>query len=234
AFTFRRHPRSGIEEFQLGELSRLTNSVILSNSLDRWSWSLCGSGNFSVKSAREYIDQHYLISSPSPTIWSKVIPIKLNVFKWRLALDKLPTRNNLASRGIMVPCHLCPICNMETESRDHLFFRCSIALDLTRLLSRWWNLQIPLTLDYIAWGTWIAGLRLKKMQKLVLEACFTSLWWHIWVFRNAFVFSDKKPLKGLIFDNFVSQSYVWVVNRCKSIKCTWVDWLRDPLDAFSM
>ncbi|GKB37953.1 RNA-directed DNA polymerase, eukaryota [Tanacetum coccineum] len=234
AFTFRRHPRSGIEEFQLGELSRLTNLVILSNSLDRWSWSLCGSGNFSVKSAREYIDQHYLISSPSPTIWSKVIPIKLNVFKWRLALDKLPTRNNLASRGIMVPCHLCPICNMETESRDHLFFRCSIALDLTRLLSRWWNLQIPLTLDYIAWGTWIAGLRLKKMQKLVLEACFTSLWWHIWVFRNAFVFSDKKPLKGLIFDNFVSQSYVWVVNRCKSIKCTWVDWLRDPLDTFSM
>ncbi|GJR45106.1 RNA-directed DNA polymerase, eukaryota [Tanacetum coccineum] len=101
AFTFRRHPRSGIEEFQLGELSRLTNSVILSNSLDRWSWSLCAGscGNFSV------------------------IPIKLNVFKWRLALDKLPTRNNLASRGIMVPCHLCPICNMETESRSSHFIQ---------------------------------------------------------------------------------------------------------------
>nr|GEV26620.1 RNA-directed DNA polymerase, eukaryota, reverse transcriptase zinc-binding domain protein [Tanacetum cinerariifolium] len=59
--------------------------------MDRWSWSLCGNENFSVKSTREYIDQHYLVSSPSPTKWSKVIPIKLNVFKWRLALDKLPT-----------------------------------------------------------------------------------------------------------------------------------------------
>nr|GEY09805.1 hypothetical protein [Tanacetum cinerariifolium] len=71
ALTFRRYPRSGIEEFQLGELISLTNLVTLSNNMDRWSWSLCGSENFSVKSTREYIDQHYLVSSPSPTKWSK-------------------------------------------------------------------------------------------------------------------------------------------------------------------
>ncbi|GJW25890.1 RNA-directed DNA polymerase, eukaryota [Tanacetum coccineum] len=234
ALSFRRSPRSGIEESQFGELNNLLTSVVLSNAMDRWSWSLCGHGNYSVKSAREYIDQQVLISSSTLTRWSKVIPIKLNIFMWRLALDKLPTRNNLAKRGIIAPCSLCPICRMDIESRDHMFFRCPIALDLIRLFSRWWSIQIPSLLDYTAWEAWIAGLRLKKLQKLVLEASFSSLWWHIWVFRNAYLFSDKKPLKGLIFDNFVSQTYDWVSNRCKILKCNWVDWLKDPLNAFSM
>ncbi|GJV26536.1 hypothetical protein Tco_1379231 [Tanacetum coccineum] len=58
------------------------------------------------------------------------------------------------------------------------------------LFSRWSGaLQIPSLLDYTAWEAWIAGLRLKKLQKLVLEASFSSLWWHIWVFRNVIMFT---------------------------------------------
>ncbi|GJR69426.1 hypothetical protein Tco_0015491, partial [Tanacetum coccineum] len=57
ALSFIRSPRSGIEESQFGELNNSLTSVVLSNAMDRWSWSLCGHGNYSVKSAREYIDQ---------------------------------------------------------------------------------------------------------------------------------------------------------------------------------
>ncbi|GKD33247.1 RNA-directed DNA polymerase, eukaryota [Tanacetum coccineum] len=148
-----------------------------------------------VTTRSNLLDQQVLISSSTPTRWSKVISIKLNIFMWRLALDKLPTRNNLAKRGIIAPCSLCHICRMDIESKDHLFFRCPMALDLIRLFSRWWSLQIPSLLDYTAWEAWIVGLRLKKLQKLVLEASFSYLWWHIWVFINAYLFSDKKPLK---------------------------------------
>ncbi|GJZ73752.1 RNA-directed DNA polymerase, eukaryota, reverse transcriptase zinc-binding domain protein, partial [Tanacetum coccineum] len=179
ALSFRRSPRSGIEESQFGELNNLLTSVVLSNAMDRWSWSLCGHGNYSVKSAREYIDQQVLISSSTPTRWSKVIPIKLNIFMWRLALDKLPTRNNLAKRGIIAPCSLCHICRMDIESRDHL--RCGASNSFPALLYGHGGLD--------------SGLRLKKLQKLVLEASFSSLWWHIWVFRNAYLFSDKKSFK---------------------------------------
>ncbi|GJU95642.1 RNA-directed DNA polymerase, eukaryota [Tanacetum coccineum] len=88
AYSFRRRPRSGIEEAQFQELSNMLASVTLSSAKDRWSWSLVGSGVFSVKSAREEIDKHMLLSSPSPTRWSKVLPIKINVFLWRMFLDK--------------------------------------------------------------------------------------------------------------------------------------------------
>nr|GEU62508.1 RNA-directed DNA polymerase, eukaryota [Tanacetum cinerariifolium] len=136
--------------------------------------------------------------------------------------------NNKADehRGLDVPCSLCPICRMGVESRDYLFFGCPMALDLFPLLGRWWSLQIPILQDYSAWSSWFSSLRLNKMQKLVLEASFSSPWWHIWVFRNATLFSSKNLLKGMIFDNFVSQSFTWVSNRCKNFNCNWVDWLK--------
>nr|GEU50733.1 RNA-directed DNA polymerase, eukaryota, reverse transcriptase zinc-binding domain protein [Tanacetum cinerariifolium] len=85
-----------------------------------------------------------------------------------------------------------------------------------------------------AWNSWFANVRLNSLQKSILEASFSSLWRHIWIFRNAFLFSDKKPLKSMLFDNFVSHTYVWVKNRCRFLNCNWVDWLRDPLNAISM
>nr|GEW52127.1 RNA-directed DNA polymerase, eukaryota, reverse transcriptase zinc-binding domain protein [Tanacetum cinerariifolium] len=234
AISFRRRPRSGIEESQFCDLNSLLASIVLSDAADRWSWTLCGHGEFFVKSVREVIDQQVLITSSTPSRWSKVIPIKLNIFMWRMLLEKLPTRSNLVNRGLDVPCLLCSIFRMGVESRDHLFFDCSLALDLFRLLGRWWSLQIPILQDHSARSSWFSNLRLNKMQKLVLKASFSSMRWHIWVFRNATLFSSKKPLKGMIFDNFVSQTFTWVSNRCKNFNCNWVDWLKDSLNAFSL
>ncbi|GJW82711.1 RNA-directed DNA polymerase, eukaryota [Tanacetum coccineum] len=45
----------------------LLAAVVLSDAANRWSWTLCGHGEFSVKSAREVIDQHVLITSSTPT-----------------------------------------------------------------------------------------------------------------------------------------------------------------------
>ncbi|GKC46223.1 reverse transcriptase domain-containing protein, partial [Tanacetum coccineum] len=78
-------PRSGIEEEQLLLLISNTSSVILSNISDRWSWLLDSSGDFSVKSTREFIDDSMLPKTDVPTIWVKSIHIKINVFAWRFA-----------------------------------------------------------------------------------------------------------------------------------------------------
>ncbi|GJR81060.1 putative reverse transcriptase domain-containing protein [Tanacetum coccineum] len=63
--TFRRRPMAGIKESQLLELTQLVSSVILSSANDRWNWNLDGHGVFSVKSAREEIDSHLLVTSSS-------------------------------------------------------------------------------------------------------------------------------------------------------------------------
>nr|GEV01653.1 RNA-directed DNA polymerase, eukaryota, reverse transcriptase zinc-binding domain protein [Tanacetum cinerariifolium] len=185
----------GIEEFQLQNLSHLLSSVVLSSSCDRWSWTLNGNVVFSVKSVREEMDKCHMVTSSSSTRWSKRLPIKLNVFMWRMLLDKLPTRINLTNKGLDIPSVLYPNCEGEVESRNHVFFGCPMANDLFRLLGRWWNIPIPTLLDPISWETWFNSIRLNSLQRLGLEASFSSLWWHIWKYRNVVLFSLKKPKK---------------------------------------
>ncbi|GJW25949.1 RNA-directed DNA polymerase, eukaryota, reverse transcriptase zinc-binding domain protein [Tanacetum coccineum] len=150
-------------QFQELSLSLLFSSVVLSSFSDRWSWTLNGHGDFSVKSAREEIDKHLLVPSSSSTRLSKLLPIKLNVFAWRMFLDKLRTRFNLSSRGLDVPCVLCPICGNAVESRNNLFFGCSVALDLFRLLGRWWNIDIINLIDHFSWESWFNGVWLNNL-----------------------------------------------------------------------
>nr|GEU35418.1 RNA-directed DNA polymerase, eukaryota, reverse transcriptase zinc-binding domain protein [Tanacetum cinerariifolium] len=85
----------------------------------------------------------------------------------------------------------------SVESRNHLFFGCSMALDLFRLLGRWWNIDIMNLIDLFFWESWFNDLRLNNLQKLALEASFFFMLWHICKYMNAILFSLKKPLKGL-------------------------------------
>nr|GEY40377.1 RNA-directed DNA polymerase, eukaryota [Tanacetum cinerariifolium] len=63
--SFRRVPRGGLEEDQFQLLVDKVAPVILSTIKDRWVWTLDFGGEFSVKSARSYID-YYLLSIVGP------------------------------------------------------------------------------------------------------------------------------------------------------------------------
>ncbi|GJV32877.1 RNA-directed DNA polymerase, eukaryota, partial [Tanacetum coccineum] len=100
------------------------------------------------------------------------IPIKVNIFAWKVSLDRLPTRSNLARRGVLVPSSSCLICNVSDEELAHLLFRCDLAIEVTRLVYRWWNLVwIPFD-SYISWLSWIKALRMNSRSKSVLEGVF--------------------------------------------------------------
>nr|GFA47875.1 RNA-directed DNA polymerase, eukaryota, reverse transcriptase zinc-binding domain protein [Tanacetum cinerariifolium] len=69
----------GIDLAQFERLKEKVEGVTLSNSNDRWSWSLVGSGDFSVSSVRKLIDNAILPKGISKTRWIKEVPIKINV-----------------------------------------------------------------------------------------------------------------------------------------------------------
>ncbi|GJX76731.1 hypothetical protein Tco_0323542 [Tanacetum coccineum] len=89
--SFRRPPRGGIEQESFNLLCQSVRGLVLSNIEDRWSWSLEGSGLFSVKSSRAYIDDLLLPKADAATRWIRILPIKINVFAWKVCLDALPT-----------------------------------------------------------------------------------------------------------------------------------------------
>ncbi|GJT84780.1 RNA-directed DNA polymerase, eukaryota [Tanacetum coccineum] len=137
--SFRRHPRSGVELTQLNALSDMVVSVNLRPCSDRWVWGLEGSGDFTVASIRREIDDKRFLYVNSKTRWIKAIPIKVNIFAWKVKIDALPTRLNISRRGITLDSILCPICDCGAESTNHLFFECSLAGHLARLISKWWD-----------------------------------------------------------------------------------------------
>ncbi|GJX39773.1 RNA-directed DNA polymerase, eukaryota [Tanacetum coccineum] len=140
-FSFRMAPRGWEEQQQLNMLTSCINDIILPNMSDRWTWSLDASGSFSVKSTRNHIDDILLPKVNVPTRWVKVIPIKVNIYAWRVCLDKIPTRLNLSSKGIDIPSILCPICNLAVESTSHIFFTCPLARQIRSKVMRWWELD---------------------------------------------------------------------------------------------
>ncbi|GJT78985.1 RNA-directed DNA polymerase, eukaryota, reverse transcriptase zinc-binding domain protein [Tanacetum coccineum] len=203
--SFRRCPRSGVEQTQMMDLMAYIEGVVLGVASDRWYWSLDGSGEFTVASVRKVIDDIRLPVVATQTRWIKAVPIKVNVHAWKVSLDCLPTRLNLSRRGIDIPSILCPICDRVTESSRHLFFECHFAKDIFRKICRWWNVDFLDVNSFDEWTSWIDNLRMPSKHKRLLQgACFGS-WWFIWSFRNKCVFGADSPSKATIFDDTIPE-----------------------------
>nr|GEX01626.1 RNA-directed DNA polymerase, eukaryota, reverse transcriptase zinc-binding domain protein [Tanacetum cinerariifolium] len=134
--SFRRNIRGGVESQQYPQLHALIRSFIFSNSKDRWVWDLNGSGDFLVKDVRSMIDDFMLPNDHVATHWIKCIPIKVNVFAWKVRHDRLATKNNLMIRGISVDSPLCPICSQSNEDVSHIFFCCDLAYLVSKRVCR--------------------------------------------------------------------------------------------------
>ncbi|GKB45645.1 RNA-directed DNA polymerase, eukaryota [Tanacetum coccineum] len=132
---------------------------------DRWFWDLNGDGVFQVKDVRSMLDEAFLPKMEVPTRWIKSIPIKVNVFAWDLYLDRLPTRSNLSRRNVSLSSLACPLCDHVLEDSSHLFFGCSVAKDIQKLICRWWNLDVHPYESYEDWLSWFKSIRLGSKTK---------------------------------------------------------------------
>jgi len=76
-------------------------------------------------------------------IWNSAIPPSHSFIYWRLHHGKIPTDENLRSRGCIV-VSVCSLCLSTDESSEHLFLRCPFA---TRLWD-WIGGKLNCVIDY--------------------------------------------------------------------------------------
>ncbi|GJR86855.1 RNA-directed DNA polymerase, eukaryota, reverse transcriptase zinc-binding domain protein [Tanacetum coccineum] len=207
--SLRRSPRGGVEQVQYIELKRFTKGTVFANSRDRWSWSLEGSGAFSVASIRRIIDDKLLPSVSSKTRWFSMVPIKANIIAWKVKIYCLPTRLNISRRGMNLDSILCSICDKEVESSKHLFFACHFAREILFRIATWWDVPLIELSSYEEWLLWISNLSIPFFNKQLLEGVCYTMWWCIWRFRNKSIFGPELPKKVYIFDEIVSRSFFW-------------------------
>nr|POE63825.1 putative ribonuclease h protein [Quercus suber] len=116
--------------------SPTTTQAILSTHIpsrpkpDKFLWIPDSKGLFSVKSTYKELLPNPPPPASSNVNWSKLWkirgPKRIKMFLWRVAVNALPTRENLIGH-MDIPDSTCVLCNIEVESAPHLFLRCPIA-----------------------------------------------------------------------------------------------------------
>jgi ribonuclease HI len=106
---------------------------------DRIIWRGTTNGNFSVRSAyflevEKNEAQRGETSRPVKGIlwkecWNMKVPNVVKLFLWKALHNLLPTRVNLAKKGVITDT-LCPICAMDEETVLHVLWSCPASVDV--------------------------------------------------------------------------------------------------------
>ncbi|XP_071719048.1 uncharacterized protein [Rutidosis leptorrhynchoides] len=226
-WSWRRQPANQVQ-VQLESLLILLQNVALTNSNDKWIWSIAQDGTFSVKDTRLYLDSVYLPTAHQSTRWHHFLPIKINIFVWRLLLNRLPTRFNLYIRGIDIDSIVCPTCCVAGESTDHTFISCNLAAAVWNRVKIWTGVSWPHLDNNEDLFNWVDLFAASSVAKSRLYCIVVSTFWWIWRFRNDNLFGSKTIKRSDIFDSIRMSSFTWLKTRSKIAPlCT--DWLSCPL-----
>nr|GEU58310.1 RNA-directed DNA polymerase, eukaryota [Tanacetum cinerariifolium] len=181
-------------------------------------WSLSNDDSFSVNSVMKHIDEHSIPSLFQCIRWYKMIPKKVNVFTWRMLLDRLPNRLNLSSRGLDIDSISCMVCNGHVESNDHIFFTCDTAVAIWNLVRSWIDLPLSSFLSCEDWTNWFDSWHVSKDKKSRMYSIFAATCWTLWRFRNNITFNSHSMRKCGIFDFIRNVSFSWLKYRVNSVR----------------
>ena len=175
---------------------KMREGMVVNNN-EQVRWKLSKSGDFTVKSAYNLLNEVETHEDPLwNRIWKLKVPERCRMFTWITARQRLLTNASRRIRGI---CNedLCPVCHVEVEDQLHVLRDCSI----TRAM---WQILVPCSdhtrffrSDFMQW------FRENLMKKDIMNeeawgATFVIACWWIWRRRNLFVFEQKKVSNDIL------------------------------------
>jgi len=106
---------------------------------DRLVWVSKDTQEYTVRSGYSILNGEYSLQSSElfKLLWSLSAAPSAIVGAWRILLDRLPTRLNLARRGVQLANSFCPLCQDGVESNDHLFNTCIVIQQVWDQCDRW-------------------------------------------------------------------------------------------------
>ncbi|XP_071713353.1 uncharacterized protein [Rutidosis leptorrhynchoides] len=224
-------PSNGRVLNELMELNNIVSSVTLSDKPDSWKCTLDPSGTYTTKSMTHLINTLKLGGNTINTTipHNKLLPQKVYIFIWRALQKKLPVRSELDKRGIDLDSILCPLCDMDIETTDHILGLCPKSALIWKHVLDWWaqdNTLISNVNDAIINDQAFA---LNKLGNSIWQATKWTTCYTIWKHRNLNVFPKKMWSPASILSEIQTQSYSWISKRLRKKKSImWHQWLINP------
>lgn len=189
--------------------------------LDLLWWPSTKSGEYTVKTGYYEAKKHNQTTDLGPstsdmvdgilwkTIWALKIPQKLKYFLGKVCHNILPVMENLCKKRVF-QSGLCPICQQEGESIEHLFFFCEWVRPV------WFGLQqqsVPRREDVTNFQNWLY-MKFRAPNQHPNKWLFDSIatcctLWIIWKYKISFCFEGKavNPLAAVIQINQIIKEY---------------------------
>lgn len=131
---------------------------------------------FTIKDNCLFIDDATLPIGGFQMKWNTLIPIKVNIFCWRVFLNRLPTKDNLILRDNDMPIVLCPIFGVHAEDVNHVFLSCYVANKVMNKVGQCCDLVFFLLYCWLVMLGVLESASLSRARKDVLDAIISTTW----------------------------------------------------------
>ncbi|GKV38639.1 hypothetical protein SLEP1_g46528 [Rubroshorea leprosula] len=230
--------RRNLFEWEKEEAKELHNTIQnvqpSQGCMDSWEWTHNKDGQYSTKSAYSILTKEGREATEIKTfsrIWNSVLPSKILAFNWQLPLDRIPTKMNLLTRGIIKDTQdcKCGICGEIEEDTKHLFMECSMVQWIWMACAKWWGINVTLGAD--CWNTFqVAGRELKeKCIREGWDCIWNSLVWTVWLARNQKTFQGKEINWEKLLELIQLKSFHWITAKKERYAFTSMDWFLNPV-----
>ncbi|XP_019240115.1 PREDICTED: uncharacterized protein LOC109220106 [Nicotiana attenuata] len=168
------------------------------NELDKPFWMLETKGNFSVKSAWDYLRRRNNPSIAYKKIWVKGLPFKISFFIWKVWKAKLPLDDFMRRIGYFMPSKCWCCADPKEESLVHLFYTSNAAKIVWSYFLRRAGIVVEgISLQQAITKCWMALVidRVKPIMQ-ALPACIV---WELWKRRNSLKYGTAVSVNRVIY-----------------------------------
>ncbi|MCH94868.1 kinesin-like protein [Trifolium medium] len=200
-------------------------------SSDRWQWRPDSYKSYTVRDAYQILTSQdsVTLDDAEELIWHTQVPLKVSIFAWRLLPDRLLTKTNLVTRGILSSeAHYCAFGCGAVESAHHLFLSCGTFGSLWSIVHSWIgfsSVESHTLSDHFVQFTYSAGGHRARRSFLQL------IWlvWVVWNERNHRLFRGSAHSLQQLLDKIKIFSFRWLKSTNSTLDSNYHTWWSSPL-----
>jgi len=192
AWKWRRRLLAWEEGLVLECVERVSSCVLQVDTVDRWVQKLHTSQCYTVKSAYSFLTatDTNLNEGYDSFLWLKAVPLKVNLFVWRLFMNRLPTKDNLYRRQAI---------------------RCDVYGRIWLLVSKWLGIDSVFNGNISTHSYQFRGLGgFSKNSRTAFTIIWISVIFVVWKDRNNMIFQNKSDQLETLAEKVKLQMY-WLL-----------------------